>query len=332
MKNLWKHVKLLILCILPIAILLFACLAAYPVLTVRSEKDAKGYSGILRIWQIDNFEGSTGSRSAFINRAARSFEAVNEGTLILVTAHTEQSAASSIAEGNIPDMISFGTGADFVGDIAQPLRGYSFPYAQIGKETYAYPWCRGGYFLFASAEGDFSDVSAQNTVIAQTSLSEVAAYYADISGECTFESTLKAYVNFIGGEYKYMLGTQRDIYRLTARNFSFQAKALGQFSDLWQYISVCTEDALRYEACLRFIAHLLSEEVQKMLPQIGMMSAFYSVYDSSLAVMAEAEQIQPAHSVNAFISAQALDELHSNAQLALKGDKNGAKNLENYLI
>lgn len=147
MKNLWKHVKLLILCILPIAILLFACLAAYPVLTVRSEKDAKGYSGILRIWQIDNFEGGTGSRSAFINRAARSFEAVNEGTLILVTAHTEQSAASSIAEGNIPDMISFGTGADFVGDIAQPLRGYSFPYAQIGKETYAYPWCRGGYFL-----------------------------------------------------------------------------------------------------------------------------------------------------------------------------------------
>lgn len=331
MRKLWKLLKLPILCMLLSAIVLTACFVAYPTLSVRGERETKRYSGILRVWQIDNFEGGTGSRAAFINRAARAFESENEGVLILVTAHTAQSAERAIAEGNLPDMVSYGTGADFMGDIAQPLRGYSFSYAQIGRETYAYPWCRGGYFLF-TAEGDFSDISSQNTVVAQTSLSDVAAYYAGITGDCTFENTLKAYVSFIGGKYKYMLGTQRDVYRLISRNFSFQAKAIGGFCDLWQYISVCAEDPSRYEACLQFVGRLLSEEVQKMLPQIGMMSALYGVYDSSNAAMAEAEKMMAERSVNAFIAERAVEEVHSLASLALKGDKNGAKNLENYII
>ena len=332
MKSFRRKLKNLLLYVLLAAVVAVGGFAAYPALTSRAERGAAEYGGILRLWQIDSFEGGRGSRASFLNRAARIFEEENEGTLVLVTAHTAQSAANSVAEGNVPDMISYGAGAGFVGDIVLPLNGYSFPYAQIGGKTYAYPWCRGGYFLF-TAEGDFSDASAENTVISLGgNLAEAAAYCAGLTGEIAAESSVKAYVSFIGGKYKYMLGTQRDVYRLTTRQFSFQAKPLGGFSDLWQYISVCTGDAKKYDSCLAFLDCLLSDEVQSMLPQIGMMSAERSVYDSSVPAMQEGEAVLPIRSVSVFLSEASLEELRANARLALSGDKNGAKNLENYLI
>lgn len=332
MRNIRRKLKSALLYCLLAAVIAVGCFAAYPALTSRAERGAAPYGGILRLWQIDSFEGGRGSRASFLNRAARIFEKENEGTLVLVTAHTAESAANAIAEGNIPDMVSYGAETEFAADIALPLDGYSFPYAQIGGKTYAYPWCRGGYFLFTS-EGDFSDVSAENTVISQGGVfPEAAAYCAGFSGQFAAESSVKAYVSLIGGKYKYMLGTQRDVYRLTTRQFSFRAKPLEEFSDLWQYISVCAADAKKYNACLAFLDCLLSEEVQAMLPQIGMMSAAFEVYDSSLPAMQEGEKIRPLRSVNAFLSEASAADLRECARLALLGDKNGAKSLENYLL
>ena len=332
MKSFRRKLNSIVLYLLLAAVIAVGCFAAYPVLTSRAEHGAAEYGGILRVWQIDSFEGGRGSRASFLNSAARIFEEQNEGTLILVTAHSVQSAANAVAEGNVPDMVSYGVGAEFAGDIALPLDGYDFPYAKIGGKTYAYPWCRGGYFLF-TAEGDFSDVSAENTVISQGGgLPEVAAYYAGLTGDFAFESSVEAYISLISGKYKYMLGTQRDVYRFTTRQFSFQAKPLAGFSDLWQYISVCTGDAKKYNACLALLDCLLSDEVQGMLPQIGMMSAERAVYDSSVPAMQEGEAARPLRSVNAFLSASSLDDLRGCARLALNGDKNGAKNLENYLV
>ena len=332
MKVLRGKLKTILLYGIIIAVVLVGCFAAYPALTSRKESGGAEYKGILRLWQIDSFEGGRGSRASFQNGAARRFEAENKGIFILVTAHTLQSAENSISEGNIPDMISFGIGAEFAGDIARPLRGYTFPYSKIGKETYAYPWCRGGYFLFA-AEGDFSDITPQNTVISQGGcLPELAAYCAGLNGDFPFESSLKAYVSLINGKYKYMLGTQRDVYRLITRQFSFQTEPLAGFSDLWQYISVCTDDPQKSEACAAFIAYLLSDDVQGLLPQIGMMSANRSIYDSSVPAMEEGETVRAEKSIYAFLSSEAIGELRSLALSALGGDKNGAKNLQNYLL
>ena len=332
MNRFCRKLKVLLLYSVLAVVIAVGCFAAYPALTSRAEHGSAGYSGILRVWQIDSFEGGRGSRASFLNRAARIFEEKNEGTLILVTAHSVQSAANAVAEGNIPDMVSYGVGAEFAGDIALPLDGYDFSYAQVGGKTHAYPWCRGGYFLF-TAEGDFSDVSAENTVISQGgSLPEIAAYCAGMTGDFEFESSVSAYVSLINGKYEYMLGTQRDVYRFTTRQFSFRAKPLEGFSDLWQYISVCTDDAKKYNTCLAFLDCLLSDEVQGMLPQIGMMSEERSVYDSSVPAMQDGEAAHPLRSVNAFLSASSLEDLRASARLALNGDKIGAKNLENYLL
>ena len=51
---------------------------------------------------------------------------------------------------------------EFIADIARPLPGYTFDAGKLGGETFAYPWCRGSYFLL-TGEGDFSDVTPQNT-------------------------------------------------------------------------------------------------------------------------------------------------------------------------
>lgn len=332
MKKFWKKVRFGALYILLAAVIMVGCFAAYPALTYRAGPKAAEYGGILRLWQIDSFEGGKGSRASFLNRAAKLFEEEHAGTLVLVTAHTKESAAAAVAEGNKPDMISFGAGTDFVGDIILPLRGRTFSSAQIGGETYAYPWCRGGYFLFTT-EGDFSDVSDENTVLSSGGgMTEVAAYCAGLRGDFRAEQSVRAYATLLGGKYKYMLGTQRDVYRFTSREVAFQAKPLGGFCDLWQYISVCTQDSGKYSACMDFIGKLLSEEVQHMLPQVGMMSVEYSVYDASVPAMQEAEKQRPVRSLNAFLSEDALRAVRENAVLALQGDKNGAKNLENYLL
>lgn len=52
------------------------------------------------------------------------------------------------------------------------------------------------------------------------------------------EKPTLAYVNLINGTYKYLLGTQRDIFRLKTRQVQFKVKPVTEFNDLYQNISV----------------------------------------------------------------------------------------------
>ena len=46
---------------------------------------AKNYKGIINVWQIDSFEGGTGSRKNFLSDVARTFEKKNDGVLVMVS-------------------------------------------------------------------------------------------------------------------------------------------------------------------------------------------------------------------------------------------------------
>lgn len=332
LAKLFRRIRIPLFCLL-LAVIIIGSIVAYPLLTSYSEKEAVGYEGILRLWHIDTFEGGQGSRCSFLNRVARRYEKSAQGRLILVTNHTIESAETAIREGYIPDMISYGTGAGFVADLACPLNGLKFSPGAIGGVTYAYPWCRGGYMLF-TAEGDFTDISADNTVISKGrgAFPAIAAVSSGLCGEYTEEESVKAYVDFINGKYKYLLGTQRDVYRLQSRNFAFQTKPVEEFSDLYQYISVCTSESDKVSACTEFIDYLLSEEVQTSLTQIGMMSINYKIYNSEAPSMAAAEQIVPQKSIGAFLSGDAMSEMEKFAEAALCGDAASAKKLENFLL
>ena len=313
------------------AVIAIACCAAYPALNEREENRAAEQGGVLRLWHIDSFEGGIGSRASYLKRAATRYEG-SGGRLILLTEHTAESAALAISEGNVPDMISFGGYFGAAAEYALPLEGFEFKPASVGGKTYAVPWCRGNYFLFA-ADGDFSSVSQENTVLSvgKGALPAGAAAAEGLEGDFAFEPSDRAYVSFMNGKYKYMLGTQRDIYRFRTRNFEVQVKALSGYCDLWQYICACTDAADEYAACLDFIACLLSKEEQAHLREIGMLSAYYPIYDVGEGNISSADGVLPERAVNPWLSEEAKEDLQAAAEAALRGDKNGAKKFENFL-
>ena len=332
MRKCPRRVCTAILCAVLCAVVLAVCFWVYPAANAEDEREPVEYGGILRLWHIDSFEGGKGSRASFLRDVARDY-AGESGVFVLVSTYTAESAAAAIKGGDIPDLLSFGTDCPFAADVARPLEGYSFPYARAGGDTLAYPWCRGAYFLFLTGK-DPAGATAQNTVLGTNgkTAAAVAAVRGGLpSGDYRQEEPLRAYSDLVSGKYSYLVATQRDYWRLSAKGVSFRAEPLGDFSDLWQYMCVCTGQKEAYARCLAFLDYLLSEDVQARLPRIGMLSAKYAVYGNE-SVLLQADALKPALSVSAFLSEEARAALLDSAVLALRGDKNGAKKLENFLI
>ena len=100
-------------------------------------------------------------------------------------------------------------------------------------------------------------------------LVEASAYFAGIEGKT--EESLTAYLDFLGGKYDYLLGTQRDVCRFSSRGVTVYSKLLPAYCDLYQYVSILSREYA--DACLEFVALLLSEDVQATLSEIGMYPA-----------------------------------------------------------
>ncbi len=331
MRKFFKRIKTPFACLVLACFVTIAFVFAYPSLNAKSWHEAPSQTGILRLWHIDSFEGGTGSRANFLSSVAKEFES-KYGWYVLVTVHSSESAERAISDGNIPDMISFGTYFDAAADHVLPLEKYEFGAASINGKTYAVPWCRGNYFLFGQT-GSFSAVNDKNTVVSLggSALAQAAAYFYGLSGEICCEPSVRAYVDLINGKYEFMIGTQRDVYRFRTRNFNIDALPVNEFNDLWQYIGVCSSDPTVYAACQDFLRHLLSENTQKKLTRLGMFSAFFDIYGSSDGIMDKAEGSISRRTVSAWLSEDAQSTLQSLALEALSGDKNGGKNFENFL-
>ena len=318
------------MCVLFVVVIVVTFCCAYPALNTFRTPSSEGYNGVLHLWQIDSFEGGKGSRASFLNRVAARYEQ-KSGMLLLITTHTRESAAAAIADGNIPDLISYGSGFEAVANIVLPYPQREFAAAKLGGHTVAFPWCRGVYLLF-SLEEDFSTVEVGNTVVSSGigNYSSVAAYYGGLRGELNVERSTQAYVSLLNGKYRYMVGTQRDVFRLRTRGVSFYIQPIDEYSDLMQYISVCTQDPKKYNAAVEYLEFLFSEEIQRLLTEIGMMSIQYKIYEED-AVLAEVERI-PQRTLYAFLSADSSVAFLQCAKDALLGDKIGAKKMENYLV
>jgi hypothetical protein len=222
-------------------------------------------------------------------------------------------------------MISFGVGFSAAIKMCLKINGWTFAGGTVNGECLAIPWCRGGYALF-SKDNSFDEADKSNTVLSVggNNLSVVAAAFAGLEGAAEEEST-SAYVRFLNGKYKYLLGTQRDICRFASRGASVYIKPLSTFCDLYQYIAVLATEEEDKNVCNGFIASLLSEETQKKLTEIGMMSAFYDVYsaDNSLADDLEKESVR--YTLSAFTSVDGLNEVKKAARAA-DGEKTVLKN------
>ena len=199
----------------------------------------------LSIWQIDGFEGGKGSRAQYLQNTAN---ACFKGEKVYATVNTlsADAARENLARGVKPDIISYN--AAFYG-----IENY------INKKDFAFKtWCRGGYCLLSLDENcDFSDVNEQNTAInaGKDNLVEAAATLCGVGNASYFEPT-NAYLQLISGKFKYLFGTQRDIYRLKTRNQSFAVKPMTQFNDLYQNVSILCNNAEKYVNCVKFVNYL----------------------------------------------------------------------------
>ena len=250
---------------------------------------------VLTLWQIDSFEGGRGSRADYLRGLAEEFSK-NNSVYIEVTSLSSDAARQNIENGTVPDIISYGAGY------------YGLERLITGGPPEA--WCRGGYCLLSLTSSDFSGATAQNTVIneGRDNLTEAAALLGGLEGADTAAPT-SAYVRLINREYRFLLGTQRDVQRLITRGENFFVKPLTEFNDLYQYIAVLSKDAKKLATAEEYISYVISQS--EKLSSIGMFGEGLSLYDGA---MHELESAECEYGLPAVVSVGAVEKIKAAVQ------------------
>lgn len=322
------------LCILSAAIVVFSFAFGLGRIGESDRKltDAAEYKGILNLWHIDSFEGGTGSRAEFLLARAAAFEKKYEGIFVMVTPMTAENANEKFAAGEKPDMVSFGYGVEISG--YSPIRSDKrCAYGELDGDVYALPWCKGGYVILSKSELGESK-ALKNAVISKGAYTQPYAALA-LDGytleDYKEKAPLDAYYEFVSGNADILVGTQRDINRLNVRQMEAVITPLKAYNDLYQYISVTAETAEKKAYAEKFIAYVLSEEVQKKVANLGMFSPYmtlsYELYGLSAMQGAAGES----RSCSLFTPRAVMEEFSENALLAVKGDESALKKLKNLL-
>ena len=226
---------------------------------------------MLNLWQIDSFEGGRGSRATYLQKIANAFSK-ESNCFITVMSISAEAARLNMRSGNTPDLISYRAGT------------YGIEQFIHGKKPF-YTWCYGGYCLLTTETNSaFSDVTAQNTVI-NAGTGNFAGAAALLNGlkDAKQEKPTGAYVKLINGEYKYLLGTQRDVYRLKTREVTFSVKPLTEYNDLYQNISLCCDAPQRAVFAEKFINYLMDHRDD--LDNIGLMCESKKIYSDEMSQM-----------------------------------------------
>ena len=293
------------------------------------------YQGVITLWQIDSFEGGVGSRKQFLLKIAREFEKKNNGVLVMVVNMTKEGAEENFKNGIYPDMISYGNGVQ-VERVSELKKTVVINSGLVGDKLYATAWCRGGYVLISNNERfEFNEDSViDNLTVSQAKYTQplIALLMENIKvNNVEILSPMDAYVKFVSGKTEFLLGTQRDINRLNIRGMNVKSILLASYNDLYQYISVTTENQMKRFYSEEFINFLLSKNSQDKLAEIGMMSCFYNVkYDNEH--LSNMQKLNNFMKVSAFIPEQKLKEMHELAPLALKGDEQAKIKIKNMLV
>ncbi len=250
------------------------------------EQPSQSTERVVRVWNVDTFEGGKGSRTAFLRATARRTESAREGVYYLVTSYTEEGAVAAFERGEAPDMLSFGIGLSVYAEMSIPL-DVSFAGGTLDGVPIAYPWCRGEYALFSMTE-DFEEAGDVALSVGGNNLTEVAAVCAGIEGARV--ESMAAYVGFLDGKYRYLLGTQRDVCRFSARGVRVAARPLSAYNDLYQYISILSSG--KYEDCAALLRELLSEKTQDSLSSIGMLPVGTDRSERTVSVFSDTSALE----------------------------------------
>lgn len=302
-----------------ICLVAFVCAVIVFVLPALPQKPAAkaktdGYAGVLELWNVESFEGGCGSRQAWLTGRAAKFENKNKGLYVHVTTLSPSQAKDKLQRGDKFDIVGFSTGVGAM--FAEYLTAVDMPAsvpdnfrksATFGNNTYAFPYLSGIYCLFARQ----SEIACENLLaecLSKTitrksgkhtcTLQPLVCGYAEFNnpvcalatsgarGRFSLQSDITqyaAYEAFVSHTSAVtLLGTQRDLYRLSQRQNSGKIETLSVlplngYTDLVQYVGVC-KTSLSVAAAKAFCAYLLSDEAQATLVNLGMFSVSGSIY------------------------------------------------------
>ena len=215
------------------------------------------YQGVVELWNIDCFEGGTGSKASFLSARAIEYEKNNQGFYVMVKNMTVEEFLLAISQNQMPTMISFsgGVAKDFE-NLLQPLEK-SFAInsnvldsAKIADKLCAVGWCHGGYALISTmqkvpmleydklhnlslASGTITTSKkgqqkiTYSLVFGAKNTNPVGAYQKEcgeltnsqtaFSKDCYNKTAYQAYCDFVENKANILLGTQRDISRIENR-------------------------------------------------------------------------------------------------------------------
>lgn len=261
---------------------------------LNSDVSADDDFAVLYLWQIDGFEGGKGSRANYLQDIGDKFFKAG-GCYLKVTSLSADAARENLKAGNVPDLISYAAGM------------YGIETYITGGAAYS-TWCHGGYcFLCLEQNADFLAVSPTNTIInaGTDNRAEVCALFCGIQGAETARPTA-AYVKLIDGKYKFMLGTQRDVFRLRTRGVQFSIKPVTEFNDLYQNISVTATNAKKRQLSESFIKFLLSKS--ENVTKLGLLAQDLALYADELHAL---ENLSYEFTIKSPISEQAKKQIDS---------------------
>ena len=308
--------------ILLVIFMLFSHFSILPtILAIQSEinkKENYEYQGILELWHIETFEGGSQNRGKFLEKVAQSFEKQHKGTYIVVLSMTLEQFCLNYNAGKSPNIISFGVGVgdDFADNLikldAENVRKDLLLGGKYNSKQLAVPYMLGGYAFIS--KDDLSNLNANITGVgllsATNPLQSIKQNKLSIKlAENTNFDSYDAYDKFLKGYYENLLGTQRDVYRVSNRQqkgllTDYKISALGGYSDLVQYASVFKKEKKETELSEKFVQYLISDEIQQKMKDISMFSTLNNakLYESGIYQQMENVLNQRLETENAFES------------------------------
>ena len=278
-----------------------------------NKKEEYDYQGVLELWHIETFEGGSLSRTKFLESEAMLFEKKHKGAYVALQTISLEQLELNLKAGKVPNMISFGIGVgelfldklavlDGAGAREDLLCGAKFNGQQL-----AVPYILGGYAMIYAGDGltGVGLVGATNPLQAlQKNNIKVKKFYNDLNVD-----SYTAYDRFLRGNYKNLIGTQRDVYRCFNRSqkglltSDLTYKFLGGYTDLVQYLSVFRGSDIEQKICKEFAMQVISSNAQSKLNNYNLFSVRKDVtlYSDGLYKDFEMELKRPLICENVFL-------------------------------
>lgn len=352
-----KHRKIIV----PIVIVALVCVAilvwALPMLPIKPQQQSpESYKGVLELWNVETFEGGIGSREAWLINKSAKFEQANTGLFVHVSTLSVEQLEAKLNNNETFDLITFSRGVgNLIQDKLAPItanmgfvKDNFLISGQVDGKQYGVPLYTGAYCLFARVEQlpqeqllsnaltqTYSRKVGKTTVELQPLVCGFTPYNSPLSalamsggrgkagGISETTTQYQAYEQFVANRTAVtLLGTQRDIYRLTQKESNGKIEQLGfaplgGYTDLVQYIGVSSFAGDKASACQRYVSYLLSEKTQQTLVNLSMFSVLETTFYTSDRYRECEQLLATAYVPNVFGNAEAITRQRETAVATL---------------